>query len=157
DDNELWAQVEQWMRQHCINQLTSYNNRLADRPVMQQRARKLMIEQYQRITSVKDPEMRAALTEQASLRDNMFGIKLGYKHGRISRAEADARLQEQANKLADIEVFLREARIKELENEVRDLKVKRKDYMARVAAKELQEADLPLGKMNPATDYDAMY
>jgi len=156
DDSEEWTDVQQWMQNHCINQWTFYTDKLADRPVAQQRAKKLMIEQYQRISSTKDPQMREALTNQASYRDNIFGVVVGYRRHEVNRVNAQKQIEVWADKLADIEIYIRVARINELKNEINDLQMRRKEYMARVSAKELQQADLPPGKLSATGDADVL-
>ena len=146
-DDEGWTDVQQWMQNNCINQWTFYNTKLADRPGQQQRARRLMIEQYQRISGTKDPKMREVLTMQATYRDNIFGIVLRFRRHEVNRVIAQRQIEGWAEKLAEIEIFTRRARINELSNEIAELQQHRNEYVARVSAHELNQADLPPGRM----------
>jgi hypothetical protein len=154
DDNEEWTDVQQWMQQNCINQWTFYDQKLADHPVAQQRARKMMIEQYQRITGTKDPQMRDALISEARLHDNIFGVLLGFRRQQINRFATERRIEGYADELADVEIAIRRARINEINAEINELQSKRREYVASVLKREMNQAALPAGQLN-ATGYNA--
>jgi hypothetical protein len=152
DDNEEWTDVQEWMQNNCINQWKFYNDKLADRPAAQQRARKLMIEQYRNVTGTRNPQMRDALTDEARVRDNIFGVVLGYRRHDVNRPKAQKLIEAQADDLAKVEIAIRVARINELKAEINDLQQKQKEYATQVATRELKQADLPAGRLSATGD-----
>ena len=105
--------------------------------------------------AAKDPQMRDALTKQATYKDNIFGIVLDYHRGQLRRPQALQQIENWERQLADIEVYTRQVRIAELQNEINDLVQRRSVYVENVSKRDLNQADLPPARMNPGSSVEA--
>ena len=130
-----WQEVSQWMQEHCPNRLAFVETRLQNKPIEQEKAKKLMIEKYRQLKNIKnDLPLQNAMVMQAEAADAVFGAQLDYRDAvqhrdPQARSTAERQLKRAAAGLVDAEIAVREARLVRLQAELNDLK-KRKEKLA---------------------------